>query len=113
MASITVGVAFVRCWNMPRVFALLSGFLLLLSGLVTGLGLVSWRPLWQILDAFGVDRKTAQPLAAVALVGVWLILTLGSVVRTLVRWFAARYEHHGLAIGAGPLYFYFRRRRAS
>jgi hypothetical protein len=34
--------------------------------------------------------------------------------RALFRWvrgFSRRYEHSGLAVGVGPVYFFFRRRR--
>ena len=113
MASVAVGLVLLRRLDMPRGFRLLSGFLLLLAALVMGLDLIAWAPLWQILTPLHLPQKNLQPLAALALVGIWLVLCLGGVCRMFVRWVSARYEHHGFAVGAGPLYFYFRRRRTS
>jgi hypothetical protein len=113
MAVVVAGLVTVRLWDMPRVFRLLSGFLLLLGALIVGLDLIAWAPLWRILAPLHLPQKSLQPLAAVALIAVWVVLCLGAVLRMFVRWIGARYEHHGFAIGAGPLYFYFRRRRAS
>jgi hypothetical protein len=111
MGLVALGLVAIRRWDMPRVFRLLSGFLLLLAGLITGLGLIAWPPFWKAVSTFGVPR-TAQPVIGLTLVAVWLVLCFGVLIRTLIRWLHERYEHHGFALGVGPLYFYFRRRRA-
>jgi len=97
----------------PRVFQMLSGFLLLFSALITGLGLIAWTPLWQLLQPFEVHQAKIQPMAAFVLIAVWFLVSIGFVFRGLFRWISGRYEHHGIGVRSGPFFFYFRRRRAS
>jgi hypothetical protein len=33
-------------------------------------------------------------------------------IRGVFRMMGRRYQHHGVAVGLGPLYFYFRKRRS-
>jgi hypothetical protein len=68
---------------------------------------------WDLLKPFGVVQKTVQPAAVLGLVWLWGICLFGLFIRGIIRWFRGRYEHHGVAVGVGPVYFYFRRRRAS
>jgi len=116
MGSVTIGLWVVRrLWRgtMPRAFQILSGFLLLCFALFTGLNLVAWTPLWQLLKPFRVPQSKAQALAAFALVAMWFFFCVGFLFRTVFRWLRNRYEHHGVAVGFGPMYFYFKRRKAS
>jgi hypothetical protein len=115
MGVVTVGLLVIRrMWGatMPRVFQILSGCLLSFFALFTGLDLVAWTPLWRALNS-QVPQSQAQALAALVLIGVWFFTCMGFVLRTFLRWIRRRYEHHGFAVGVGPLYFYFRRRRTS
>jgi hypothetical protein len=98
---------------MPRVLRIASGFLLLFSALITGLGFNAWMPLWDFLKPFQISQTKAQPLAAFALIAVWFLICAGIMFRGVFRWIRSRYEHHGIAVRSGPFFFYFRRRRAS
>jgi len=104
-----------RFWAdmMPRIFQILSGLLLLFSALITGLGLVAWAPLWQLLQPFEVHQAKVQPMATFALIAVWFLVSIGFVLRGMIRWISGRYEHHGIGVRSGPFFFYFRRRRLS
>jgi hypothetical protein len=116
MGSITIAIWIVRGLSadvMPRAFQMLSGFLLLVSALITGLGIIAWTPLWDLLKPFQISQTKAQPLAALALIALWFVICAGIVLRGIFRWLRIRYEHHGVAVRSGPLYFYFRRRRIS
>jgi hypothetical protein len=98
---------------MPRLFQFLSGFLLLFSALITGLGLIAWPPLWQFLQPFQLPQTKAQPLAAFVLIAVWFFISAGFVLRGIARWIFGRYDHHGVGVRSGPFFIYFRRRRIS
>jgi hypothetical protein len=116
MGSITIALWIARRISaevMPRAIQLVSGFLLLLSALVTGLGFVAWMPLWDLLKPFQISQTKAQPLAAFALIAVWFLVCAGFLFRGIFHWIRSRYEHHGIAVSSGPFYFYFRRRRVS
>jgi hypothetical protein len=114
MGSITIALWIVRrisADGMPRAIQILSGFLLLSSALITGLGSISWMPLWELLKPLQISQTKAQPLAAFAMIAMWFLICAGILFRGIFRWIRSRYEHHGFAVRSGPLYFYFRRRR--
>ena len=116
MASITIALWITRrisADGMPKTIQMLSGFLLLLSVLITGLGFIAWKPLWEFSKPFQISQSKAQPLAAFALIAVWFLICAGLLLRGIFNWIRSRYEHHGVAVRSGPFYFYFRRRRAS
>ena len=116
MSSITIALWIARRISaevMPRAIQVVSGFLLLFSALITGLGFIAWMPLWDLLKPFQISQTKAQPLTAFALIAVWFLLCVGILLRGIFRWIHSRYEHHGVAVRSGPFYFYFRRRRAS
>jgi len=50
---------------MPRVFQILSGFLLLFSALITGLGLVAWEPFWNLLQPFQIPQTKGSAISGV------------------------------------------------
>jgi hypothetical protein len=115
MGSITITLWIVRGLStdfMPRVFRIMSGSLLLFSALITGLGIIAWTPLWDLLKPLQISQTKAQPFAAFALIALWFVFCAGILIRGIFRWIRSRYEHHGVAVRSGPLYFYFRRRRA-
>ena len=94
----------------------ISGVLLPIFLIFTFLGLWIWPPVWDVLRPLGVIEKHARPAAIQATMAVGLIGCLLLMLRATFRWirtFGRRYEHSGFAIGFGPLYFFFRRRRIS
>ena len=99
--------------SLPKLLRVLSAPLFAFFLLVSMLDFFFWRPLWAALKPFGVVEVDAVPVAVMGVFAVWGIGIAVFVVRGTFRWFRRRYEHHGVAVGFGPLYFYFRRRRAS
>jgi hypothetical protein len=97
----------------PRFLQPFAKLLLLTFLLFSGLGLVAWLPLWEVLKPFHFSRPKAQALAAFSMIAVWFSSCAWLLMRPFIRWIGKRYEHHGVAVGFGPLYFYFKRRRAS
>lgn len=91
----------------------LAGLLALSFALISALGILRWQPLWTLLGRFGVSQETALPIALFAVFAAWLFALAVLLIRGFFRWMGKRYEHHGVAVGFGPLYFYFRRRKAS
>jgi hypothetical protein len=116
MGSITIALGISRRISadaMPRAFQIVSGLLLLFSALITGLGFIAWMPLWDLLEPLQISQTKTQPVAAFALIAMWFLICTGILLRGIFRWIHSRYEHHGVAVRSGPLYFYFRRRRIS
>ena len=99
--------------SLPKLLRVLSVPLFAFFLLAGMLDFVVWRPLWQALKPFGVVEVDGVPVAVMGVFAVWGIGIAVFMVRGTFRWFRRRYEHHGVAVGFGPLYFYFRRRRAS
>jgi hypothetical protein len=99
--------------SLPRLIRILSAPLFAFFLLASMLDFALWRPLWAALKPFGLVEVEAVPVAVMVVFAVWGIGIAVLVVRGTFRWFRRRYEHHGVAVGFGPLYFYFRRRRAS
>lgn len=101
---------------LPSVLRFASGVLLPVLVIFTVLGLLIWSPFWEFLRLFGVIEKDVRPGAITTAMTVGVIgcgLLMLRAVFWWVRSFGRNYEHSGLAIGLGPLYFFFRRRRAS
>jgi hypothetical protein len=101
---------------LPSVLRLISGVLLPVLVILTVLGLLIWSPFWEFLRPFGVIEKDVRPGAITATMAVGMIgcgLLMFRAVYRWVRGFGRNYEHSGLAVGFGPLYFFFRRRRIS
>jgi len=91
----------------------LAGFVAVFFALFSCVGLLAAQTLWDALKPFGVVQRDVQPAAIMIVIWIWGIALLFLLARGIVRRFRRRYEHHGVAIGFGPLYFYFRRRRTS
>jgi hypothetical protein len=101
---------------LPSIFRGVSGVLLPVFIILSILGLLTWSPLWDALAPFGVIEKEVRRPAITATIAFGLIGCGFLMLRTFFRWirrFSRRYEHAGVAVGFGPLYFYFRRRRTS
>jgi hypothetical protein len=116
MAGVTAAVWLARrgtFGSLPKLLRILSAPLFAFFSLVSMLDFFLWRPLWNALKPFGLVEVDAVPVAVMGVFAVWGIGIAVLVVRGTFRWFRRRYEHHGVAVGFGPLYFYFRRRRAS
>jgi hypothetical protein len=88
---------------MPRAIQIVSGFILLFSALITGLGFIAWMPLWDLLKPFQISQTKVRHWPF-ALIAVWFLICAGILFR-LFRWIHSRYEHHGIAVRSGPLYF--------
>jgi hypothetical protein len=99
--------------RLPKLIHIVTAPLVAFFLLVSMLDFALWRPLWAAMKPFGVVEVDAVPVAVMGVFAVWGIGIAVFVVRGTFRWFRRRYEHHGVAVGFGPLYFYFRRRRAS
>jgi hypothetical protein len=101
---------------LPSILRLVSGVLLPVLVILTALGLLIWSPFWEFLRPFGVIEKDVRLGAITATMTAGMIGCGLLVLRALYRWlrgFGRNYEHSGLAVGFGPLYFFFRRRRIS
>ncbi len=97
--------------SLPSLIRVLAGLLFALFLLFSLLDFFLWPPLWDALKPFGLARVDVLPLAVMGVFLVWGIGVATFIARGTFRWFRRRYEHHGVAVGFGPLYFYFRRRR--
>jgi hypothetical protein len=101
---------------LPSLLRLVSGVLLPVLVILTVLGLLIWSPFWEFLRPFGVIEKDVRLGAITATMTVGMIGCGLLMLRAIYRWvrgFGRNYEHSGLAIGFGPTYFFFRRRRIS
>jgi hypothetical protein len=105
-----------RFGPLPGFLRGVSGVLLPIFIILSILGLLIWAPLWAALAPLGVVENEVRRPAITVAIAVALIGCGGLMLRTVFRWIRNlrnRYEHAGVAVGVGPLYFYFRRRRAS
>jgi hypothetical protein len=96
-----------------RFLRALSGFVAVYFALFSSVAFLTTQTLWDMLKPFGVVQRDVQPAVIMGLIWAWGIVLIFLFLRGVFRWFRGRYQHHGVAIGFGPLYFYFRRRRAS
>jgi hypothetical protein len=99
--------------SLPRFIRALAAMLFATFLLVGALDFVLWPPLWVVLKPYGWTRVDALPIAIMGVFAAWGVGIASLLIRGVFRWFHRRYEHHGVALGFGPLYVYFRRRRAS
>ena len=101
---------------LPRFLRGLSGVLLPIFTILAILGLLIWPPLWSALASFGVVEHEVRRSAITVTLAIGLLVCGLLMLRTVFRWIRNlrnRYEHAGVAVGVGPLYFYFRRRKTS
>ena len=101
---------------LPALLRGISGVLLPIFVILTFLGLLIWPTLWDVLRPFGVIEKETRPAAFLAVATISMTGCVLLMLRALFRWvrsFGRRYEHSGLAVGFGPVYLFFRRRRIS
>jgi hypothetical protein len=98
---------------LSRLLRGLSGLVATYFALVSTVAFVMSQMLWDLLKAFGIVQRDVQPAVILGVIWLWCVVLIVLFLRGLFRWFRKRYEHHGVAVGFGPLYFYFRRRRTS
>jgi hypothetical protein len=101
---------------LPPVLRFVSGILLPIFMIVSVLTLLIWPQFWAMLRPFGIIEKEVRRTAITATIGVGLAGCAFLMFRAFFRWvwrLSRRYEHSGFAVGFGPLYFFFRRRRTS
>ena len=91
----------------------LSGLVATYFALFSTVAFLTSQVLWDALKPFGVVQRDIQPAVVLGVIWLWGIAFILLFARGVFRWFRKRYEHHGVAVGFGPLYFYFRRRRTS
>jgi hypothetical protein len=96
---------------LPSVLRRLAAVELPLFVFIALLGLLTWEPFWKTVVTLGLDRTRIEPVALSGVIALWVLGSTFMLMRGFFRWVAKRYEHHGFAVGFGPLYFYFRRRR--
>jgi len=103
-----------RLGPMPTILRFASGVLLPIFMILSILGLLIWPQLWTMLKPFGIIEKEVGSPAITATLALGLISCAFLMFRLFFRWvckFSRRYEHSGFAVGFGPLYLFFRRRR--
>ena len=66
--------------------------------------------LWEVLKPFGLTRSEVAPVSIFAAVGLFGIGIGWIFLRGFFRWIGGRFQHHGVGIGLGPVYLYFRKR---
>jgi len=117
VAALALGLARRRTFGpLPFIMRFVSGALLPVFVVLTVLGLLIWPPLWEALRPLGVIENEVRLGAITATITVGVIGCGLLMLRALFGWvrsFGRKYEHSGLAVGFGPLYFFFRRRRVS
>jgi len=99
--------------SLPRFIRALAAMLFATFFLVAALDFVLWPLLWVVLKPYGMTRGDALPIAVMGVFAVWGVGIAVLGIRGAFRWFHRRYEHHGVGVGIGPFFVYFRRRRAS
>jgi hypothetical protein len=97
----------------PRLIRALSGVIMIYFAMCSTVALLVSQRLWDLMKPLGIPQNDVQPAAVLLTIWFWGILLIGLAVRGVFRRFRKRYEHHGVALGLGPVYFYFRRRRIS
>jgi len=97
--------------GLPSILKVLSAFLLPSFILFSIFGLVLWPIFWELVKPLGLVRDKAAPIILFASIALWSLSLVWVALGGMIRWLKRRYEHHGVALGLGPVYFYFRRRR--
>ena len=98
--------------TLPRTVRAIATILLPFFVLFTFFALLSSPLLWEILQPLGLARSHSVPVAAFAAVVLFVIGGAWLFIRGFFRWIGRRYQRHGFAVGFGPIYFYFRKRRS-
>lgn len=97
--------------NLPGKVRALATILLPFFCLFSFFALINSPLVWTTLEPFGLSRTRNAPVAIFGAVilfiagGAWLLI------RGIFRWLGGKYQHHGVAVGFGPIYFYFRKKR--
>lgn len=98
--------------NLPRTVRAIATILLPFFGIFTSFAFL-WSPLiWTVLEPLGVSRSRGTPVAIFGAVALFVVGGAWLLIRGFFRWIGGRYQHHGVAVGLGPVYVYFRKRRS-
>ena len=98
--------------SLPRTVRAISTILLPFFALFTFFAFLSSPLLWTIVQPLGLSRRQGAPVAAFAAAVLFLVGGGYLLIRGFFRWIGGRYQHHGVAVGLGPIYFYFRKKRS-
>lgn len=115
MAAATVGLWAARrgrFGNLPMPLRAIATILLPFFCLFTFFALINSPLTWMILGPLGVSRSQATSIATLIAVGLFVVGGGWLFIRGLFGWISERYQSHGVAVGLGPVYFYFRKRRS-
>ena len=99
-----------RFGTLPRALRGVATILLPFFVIFTFFAFLSSPLLWEGLKPFGLTRSEVAPLAIFAAVGLFGIGIGWIFLRGFFRWIGGRFQHHGVGIGLGPVYLYFRKR---
>jgi hypothetical protein len=96
--------------KLPRALRGVATVLLPFFVIFTFFAFLSSPLLWAGLKPFGLTRSEAAPVAIFAAVGLFGIGMGWILLRGFFRWIGGRFQYHGVGIGLGPIYLYFRKR---
>ena len=97
--------------SLPRIVRAIATILLPFFALFAFFAFVSSPLLWTALKPLGLSRSQGAPVAVFTAIAVFVVGSAWLLIRGVLRWIGKRYQHHGVAVGLGPVYFYFRKRR--
>ena len=97
--------------SVPRTVRAIATILLPFFGIFTFFAFLSSPLLWTIVDPLGLPRNQGTPLVIFAAAVLFVVVLTLLLIRGVLRWVGGRYQHHGVAVGLGPIYLYFRKKR--
>jgi hypothetical protein len=97
--------------SLPRIVRVISTVLLPFFVLFTFFAFLNSPLLWRIVESLGLSRNEGAPVAIFAAAVLFVVVVALLLIRGVLSWFGGRYQHHGVAVGLGPIYLYFRKKR--
>ena len=97
--------------NLPRIVRVISTILLPFFVLFTFFAFLNSPLLWTIVEPLGLSRNQSAPVATFAAAVLFVVVGALLLIRGVLRWIGGKYQHHGVAVGLGPIYLYFRKKR--
>jgi hypothetical protein len=101
-----------RFGSLPRLLRGIATILLPFFALFTFFALVGSPLVWTFLQPLGMSRSQIAPVAVVVGVACFIVAVAWLLMRGFFRMIGGKYQHHGIAVGLGPIYLYFRKRRS-